>query len=267
MDHAAAFDGFFFRGGRDREQFERYREWERQQPYWSLDYTPSSSYSDFEDYQEWRRWKENKGGPVYRYADVEEVTVVKSTETVCNTMILLPKKPIDNPYAFEIQLSGVITEGFVLDTGGYVVSRSMEGMRGSISYQFAKHVSFGLEIERQEAHDIRGLDLSYLKHESIAAVVRGRLLGPIYFIGGIGRGKYKSEFELNDRNLSGSSLIYIVGFGAEVHIYKGLYLVGEWRLSIDNDRWENFVFEGPERRRELNLGLSYRFGKTRFDKK
>ena len=78
-------------------------------------------------------------------------------------------------------------------------------------------------------------------------------------LAGIGQRKYRSKLGWQSERLDARSLMYLLGVGIEMKLYKGLHLTGQYRLTQDKKRWEHFMLKATRTRHEFSAGLQWQF--------
>lgn len=166
-------------------------------------------------------------------------------------------------HCFEIQMASIYSDGSITDTQDNEISRGMYGWRGRLLVRLSDIVSLGVEGQTLKSHDMKTKMLVPFRRKEWAALAKLTLTPgttpPIYVLLGIGQSAQRTKFVLQQNELKRGSMMLVGGIGAEINVWKGLFLSGEYMLHYDGSRWENFVIQAPRVRHNFALGLSYQF--------
>lgn len=163
----------------------------------------------------------------------------------------------------ELRAGPVVSWGQVKDKKADTVSRQMQGWNGSLFLHLSRWIALGAQIEKLDEKDQQTTLIKSIKRDMWAGLLKWTLTPEtepkIYTILGLGKAQYHSRFLLRDRKLDFQTLTLIAGLGVDIHIWKGLYLLGEYQLHYDMKQWDTFVMNGPHDRHEFSAAISLRF--------
>ena len=167
------------------------------------------------------------------------------------------------PPRYEIALYGVDSIGKISDGEGESISSYLRGFRGEGGYRVSEYIWVVASWEELKAADQQTSLLSTIKRKQFTLgakwVLTPNTNSKLYALAGVGRCFHQTKFSLRAYNFNAQSWVYVIGVGEQFHLYKGLYLAVQYRLSYDGKRWESFVFKSKALRHEVGVGLTYNF--------
>ena len=164
---------------------------------------------------------------------------------------------------WSVEVAAVDSFGKIKDLEGNTLAKQLMGGRGSFWWRAWEPVWIGVEVEEGHAMDQQAKKLEKIRYRHYAGQVKW-ILTPdtepkVYMLAGIGEREYKSRLKWRQDCLDEKSMIYSIGLGGEIKLYKGILLTGAYHWIYDKQRWSKFVLKGPRNRHELSIGLQYRF--------
>ena len=175
----------------------------------------------------------------------------------------LPQKPSARFLHLEIQASAVASLGNIKDKGGRIVSRQMNGYRGTGFLHLGRWLALGGQIEKLNDKDRRTDIIKPIKREMWSVLLKWTLTPEtepkFYAVLGAGQAQYQSGLYLRNRRLDAKSPVLVGGLGIDIRIWKGLRLLGEYQLHYDTKKWQEFMMNGPHERHEFSAALAYLF--------
>ena len=169
-----------------------------------------------------------------------------------------------NSSRFEIYGEGLYSFGSIKDRNADILTEKMSGARAGIRVGVGYNIMLGIEGEKLKASDQRTDAISTFQRKSWQATLKWTFTPDVnpklYLITGVGRVKQDAQLRLMPAGqFKGDTSIWSLGVGGEVKIWKGLFAAGEYRMTYDTKRWDNFIFEAPHKRHEFSVGLRYSF--------
>ena len=163
----------------------------------------------------------------------------------------------------EFQAAAVASFGSVKDADGSAITHRMTGWRGGAFWYVLPTVAIGGQMEKVTAHDQNAEMLTTLKRDMWAVVSKWTFTPntepKLYTLFGVGQAKYSTRFPLAKKDLDDHSTVVILGLGADIRVWRGLHVQGEYQFQYDTKRWDNFVLTGPRARHDFSANIAYRF--------
>lgn len=164
--------------------------------------------------------------------------------------------------SWQLYAVGVGSWGSVTDRADNQLSRALYGGQISIFVKVWNTLSVGIEGEMLQGK----LNTPFLRtfhRNTVAGLVKWNMTPhtepQVYLMWGVGAVWQKTQFLLRDNDMHASNIVFVLGMGGEIKIWKELRFIGQYRLTYEPHSWENFALSCPELREELLVGGSYRF--------
>ena len=163
----------------------------------------------------------------------------------------------------ELQAAAVASFGRVKDADGEAITRRMTGWRAGAFLYVLPTLAIGGQMEKLTAKDQNAQMLSTLKRDMWAVAAKWTITPntepKLYALLGVGQAKYSTRFALAKKDLDEHSPVVMLGLGADIKVWRGLRVQGEYQLQYDTRRWDNFVLTGPWARHNFSASVAYRF--------
>lgn len=168
-----------------------------------------------------------------------------------------------NAIYIELQAAGVASFGQINDADENTITGVMQGWRAGGFVHVSRWIALGGQVEELSAQDQRTNMLEPIKRHLWAGLVKWTLTPntnpKVYAVFGAGQVQYRTKFPLQKHDLNAKSTVMLCGLGADINIWKGLHLLGEYTIQWDINQWRNFALDATRERHTFAAAMAYEF--------